>query len=77
MEPTQYRNAGRKLYPKVVADKIIEKVAAGKSLKAICEDTTYPCVKTVYNWISEDVDFSARYVAAVRQQVEARAAATK
>jgi hypothetical protein len=69
----QPRNAGRRFFPSVTVDMILEQVAAGKDLSSICENPAMPCRATFYNWIAEDPDLSARYVAAVRKQVVSRA----
>jgi hypothetical protein len=68
----QPRNAGRRFFPSVIVDQIIEKVEQGKSISEICENPAFPSRKTFYNWLTEDPDLYARYVAAVRKQVLSR-----
>jgi hypothetical protein len=72
METKQRRNAGRSHYPDAVLDVIIEKVRAGKSVVAICEDKTLPCWRTVYRLLANNPEKQAEYVAAKRQQIEDR-----
>jgi hypothetical protein len=76
MAKAEYKNAGRKFFPRVIFEIGIERVAAGESLISICEDPGMPCHTTFRNALAEDVILQAEYAAAMRVQVERRAAKT-
>jgi hypothetical protein len=57
------RPRGRPLtYRKAVADRILTRLAAGDSLRSICEDAGMPSKGAVLGWVVHDVDgFADRY----------------
>jgi hypothetical protein len=57
-------------YSEAIADAILERLAEGESLRAICEDEGQPNRTTVFRWLSEREDFAARYAYAREAQVE-------
>lgn len=58
-------------YPAEVADKILERLATGESLRAICSDEGMPDRQTVIRWVIEDRDgFAAKYARAREIQAE-------
>lgn len=60
--------AGKKLgrpstYDPQVAESICERIAEGEPLRQICRDTGIPW-RTVYHWLADNPDFSARFARA-------------
>lgn len=47
-------------YTAEMADKIVEWIASGKTLRAFCREPGSPGWRTVYDWISSDQSFAAR-----------------
>jgi hypothetical protein len=47
-------------YTQEIADEIVQRLANGEPLRAICRDDDMPTWRTVYNWIDADDKFSAR-----------------
>lgn len=47
-----------------VRDDILEGLADGKSLRAICRDISMPAISTVMKWLSEDDEFAEQYARA-------------
>jgi len=79
MARAEYRNAGRaghRLYPRVIYEIVIERVAAGASLAQVCEDPSMPCAATFRNALTEDMLLSKAYADAVRAQIERRTSKT-
>lgn len=56
-----------------VIEELLEKLTAGQSLTAICADKRMPARRTVYDWIDNDDDFSARFHASRARGVHALA----
>lgn len=64
-------SAGRPtIYNEEKAEMILERLAAGETLVAICEDESLPSIRTVLRWSAEDADFGTRYVRAREAQAE-------
>lgn len=51
-------------YTKRIADAIIEWIAEGKPLREFCRQEGRPAFRTVYDWLENDADFSARFTRA-------------
>ena len=60
------RSPGRPpIYRPELADRVLERLANGESLRAICGDADMPSRPTVYEWIDRDIDgFAVRYTRA-------------
>jgi len=53
---------GRKsTYTDEIADEICERLAAGESLRAICNQLEFPSEAAVRGWAVDNAEFSARY----------------
>jgi hypothetical protein len=53
------------------ADKIcLEISTTSQSLKAICENEEFPCVSTVYKWLSTNKEFAEQYARAREGQAD-------
>jgi hypothetical protein len=55
--------------PEIASD-ILDAIAKGKSLVAICSAEDMPCRDTVYQWKKDNKDFSDRYARAVEARAE-------
>lgn len=65
--------APTKTWPPVVLDLILSEIASGRSLISVLEsNVSYPSRAIWNKWVSEDRDFSARYVRAVQMGVARR-----
>ncbi len=65
---------GRKvLYSAEIADRILERMAAGETLRSICRDEGMPSAPTVRYWVVQDqpTGFAERYARAREHQMEA------
>lgn len=51
-------------YTPEIAAKICERLADGEPLRAICRDEGMPAWRTVYDWLTENTDFAARFARA-------------
>ncbi len=58
------------LYTEALAAKICRRLAAGKSLRAICEAKGMPSAETVRRWLLDNEDFCAQYVRAREVQAD-------
>ena len=59
------RGRGRpSVFTPEIADEICEWIAEGKSLREWCRDDEHPAWTTVYRWLRDDKDFSARFAEA-------------
>lgn len=58
-------------YTPEIADAICERIAAGESLRAICEEDGAPDRKSVLRWLDADADFAAKYARAREHQADA------
>jgi hypothetical protein len=72
MARAEYRNAGRKFFPAVVFEQIVERAAAtGLSIEALClADVSLPSASTVYSALQADPELNARYVEARQKLTE-------
>jgi len=61
---------GRPPYPPEIADKVIERLAAGETLVAICRDTDMPSTTTVQRWRDENPSFRAAFAQARHDQMD-------
>ena len=60
-------------FDQAIADEICDKIASGKSLRAICgveRDDFIPGQTTVYRWLRENEDFAKQYAHARELQAE-------
>lgn len=57
-------------YTPQIAAEICRRIAAGESLRAICEDGHMPSRDAVYNWLRSNADFRGQYVRAREDQAE-------
>jgi hypothetical protein len=57
-------------YSQALADDICEQIAAGKSLRSICEQSDMPNKATVFRWLSADKGFSDQYARARETQAD-------
>lgn len=60
-------------FSQAVADTILERMAGGESLRAICADKGMPHRATVFRWIEADEAFRARYGLAMDARADALA----
>ena len=51
-------------WPDSVRDEIVERIASGETLASICRTPGFPKLRTVYDWIEADAQFSARFTRA-------------
>jgi hypothetical protein len=52
-------------YTKALADRVIDRLEQGGTLKQCCRDPGMPVAQTVLNWVTKDVDgFADRYLKA-------------
>lgn len=58
-------------YSKDVADRILEQVSDGKSLRSICEAQDMPSRVTVFAWLREKPDFAEEYDRARKESATA------
>lgn len=54
-----------------IADKILERLADGESLRSICRDDTMPSTSTVCKWLNDIDGFSEQYARARELQADA------
>lgn len=57
-------------YTPEIAAEICARLMEGQSLRKICADTKMPGVRTVYTWLSEDVEFQQQYARAREVQAD-------
>ena len=66
--PTNKPTATKRARPVKYSDKlgtaILDRLAAGESLRAICRDEGMPAFQTVLVWVNRDDDFAKRYAVA-------------
>lgn len=70
------RGAGRPTtFTEEVADVILARLAAGESLRSICEPDDGPApLRTVFGWLAANEDFSTKYTRAREAQADLHAA---
>lgn len=59
------------IYSEDLADTICEKLADGKSLRAICREDEMPSTSTITKWLRDNEEFSAQYARARELQADA------
>lgn len=59
-------------YTDEVAEKILERVAEGDSLRKICEDASMPGRETVRRWLAANESFRGQYAIARAEQADAK-----
>jgi hypothetical protein len=58
-------------YTEETADLILERIAAGESVSAICRDPAMPSRPTLFRWLHANEDFRNRYARATELRAEA------
>jgi hypothetical protein len=59
---TGHGRACHNWYSRDIADRILDGIAAGRTMASVCRDIGLPCRATVVHWIRDDHDgFAARY----------------
>jgi hypothetical protein len=58
------------MYPPETRDTILERIASGESLSAICRDDNMPGMSVVFTWLKADKDFSDKYARAREAQAD-------
>ena len=58
-------------YTKKLANAICAELAIGKSVRTVCSQTGMPCVKTIFNWLSEHEFFLQQYARAKEESADA------
>lgn len=59
------------MYPPEIRDAILERIAGGESLSAICRSEDMPGMSVVFTWLKADSDFSEKYARAREAQADA------
>lgn len=57
-------------WPAETRDRILERIADGEALAAICREDGMPHISTVFDWLSAEPDFADRYARAREQQAD-------
>ena len=64
--------AGHPSYDEAIATEILDQLAEGKTMRAICRESGMPSARTVSRWATDDIHgFTARYERARRLQADA------
>lgn len=58
------------IYSEVTADALLERLATGESLAAVCRDDAMPGLRTVMRWAVENESFGTEYARAREAQAE-------
>jgi hypothetical protein len=58
------------MYPPEVKQTILDRLAQGESLNAICKDEGLPAFRTVMDWLEQDGDFRTKYARAREAQAD-------
>ena len=58
------------MYPPEVRQTIVDRIANGESLRAICESEGMPGKSTVMEWLEADADFRTKYARAREAQAD-------
>jgi hypothetical protein len=69
---TPERITPRRYWPEDVVNQILEGVAAGDSLTAICARPRMPNRITFYQWVGRDPELKSKYVAALQAAIAVR-----
>lgn len=59
-----------RIFTPEVGEVILERLANGESLVAICRDDDMPSVRSVLRWVGDDADFGTEYARAREAQAE-------
>jgi len=67
MTDSANKSGGKRLsgFEQEIADQIVEFVADGESVRAICRRADMPAMSTVFKWLSENEAFAIAYAAAM------------
>ena len=57
-------------WPAETRDRILERIADGEALAAICREDGMPHISTVFDWLSAEPDFADKYARAREQQAD-------
>ena len=58
------------MYPPETRDAILERIASGESLSAICKSDDMPGMSVVFTWLKADSEFSEKYARAREAQAD-------
>lgn len=58
------------MWSEEVRQKVLDRIAEGESLRAICQDDDMPGKATVLQWCDEDDEFRTKYARARARQIE-------
>ena len=58
------------MYSEETRQKVLDRIAEGESLRAICADEGMPKKSTVLQWCDEDAEFRTKYAQARARQME-------
>lgn len=61
-------------YNPLIAERICDELAHGRSLRSICEGDDFPSDRSVYRWLDANEDFRQQYARAREQQADRYAA---
>ena len=64
------RNRPHRAYSSELADRVIERMVEGDSLRKICEIDGMPSRRSIFYWLKDNEDFHQRYEIARLMQVE-------
>jgi hypothetical protein len=63
---------GHPSYDEAIATEILDQLAEGKTMRAVCRETGMPSARTVARWVADDIHgFAARYDRARKMQGDA------
>jgi len=69
-KPNQKKAGRPSTYREDLAQTICERIAAGESLRKICDDDGMPCHVTVIRWLAKLPEFATRHARAREQQAQ-------
>jgi len=70
-KPQGMSNQGRALvFDEVIADQVLDRLANGESLRAICRDPNMPDGSTIRKWLARNPDFARQYAYARDEQAD-------
>jgi outer membrane lipoprotein-sorting protein len=70
----QSKRMGRPtIYSEDLANKICDRIAFGRSLRSVCEDSDIPNKMTVLRWLRDKPDFRAQYEISRKELIELEA----
>jgi len=69
--PRELSSRGRHLvFDEAIADKVLDRLANGESLRAICRDDNFPDGSTIRKWLARNPDFARQYAYARDEQAD-------